>query len=220
MAPPASADEYDEWRTEALRLIGLTIEVTELGRDAAGKVLYWELRYRGEKAYAALRDDLAERLGVNDGTLRRWRALIEQSNDLPPASPRVVAHDPLRARPLPVSRPDTSTVREAGTQPPRVPTVVPDEILHPSAHVPKPPQQLTFDWAPTSRALAYVLPTILPEWQDDFAKMAERFVQERIRPQPVGAGCAHRKTALIAGGLKRCSDCDRVRGVDGVWRQT
>ena len=30
--------------------------------------------------------------------------------------------------------------------------------------------------------------------------------------------CLHRHTTVIAGGLKRCRDCQGTRGLDGVWR--
>ncbi len=168
IALPESADEYDEWRPMALDYVA---RVTDQTRVVAGKLLWFELHYRGEDAYATLRDELAERLDVGTRTLQRWRKLLEDRDNLPPASPKIASAQ--RAANANASRKARQAERIPTEETEHIaPKAKPDPTPTPPA---KPSKQLEFDFTPR---LLDVLALIRPEWQDAAAARLEGFVEK------------------------------------------
>lgn len=196
MALPESADEYDEWRTEALRVLGEMAGVARAGRDGAGKVLYLELRYRGEAAYVTLRDDLAERFDVSTRTIQRWRSLIEARHDLPPASPRVAAGRIANSG---------HSVRSGKAD--LTPSIVPNEVIAPSvarhpaaAKTTAKPVQMAFTFETPSQRLVSTLASVPPGRHEALADAIEKWLS---KPEPATARPRGEVTPMFKGGKGR-----------------
>jgi hypothetical protein len=185
VALPESADEYDEWRPMMVEAMKVAARSHKAAMDYAGKWLYLELAYRGEDAYAALRDELRESLDVSDRTLRRWRLLIEQAEGLPPASPRAASQQ--RAGTAIATRNRKAADQPERQPPPPAVRVRPDAVISPTpatvAEVAvRGPEQMSFTFETPSNLLVQVMASVPPDRHDELAGAIGAWLTKHANP--------------------------------------